>query len=63
MLLVLGIFLGYFRHHLGVVGESTSIIEKLSPHMILLIFIPVLIFESGTILINFSIQLRLACIS
>lgn len=47
MLLVLGVFLGYFRHHLGVVGESTSIIEKLSPHMILLIFIPVLIFESG----------------
>jgi hypothetical protein len=62
MLLVLGIFLGYFRHHLGVVGESTSIIEKLNPHMILLIFIPVLIFESGTYFMLFSLQLRLACL-
>ena len=48
MLLVLGVFLGYCRHSLGVLGDSTSIIEKLNPHMILLIFIPVLIFESGT---------------
>ena len=47
MLLVMGIFLGYAKHSLGVVGESTVIIEKLNPHMILLIFIPVLIFESA----------------
>jgi hypothetical protein len=47
MLLVLGIFLGYFRESLGVIGQSTAIIETLNPHMILFIFIPVLIFESG----------------
>ena len=44
MLLLLGIFLGYARESLGTIGQSTSIIEKLNPHMILLIFIPVLIF-------------------
>lgn len=54
MLLVLGIVLGYFRESLGIVGESTSIIERLNPHMILFIFIPVLIFESGTLSINFK---------
>ena len=47
MLLVLGILLGYFKSSLGMIGESTGIIEKLNPHMILLIFIPVLIFESA----------------
>ncbi len=47
MLLVLGMVLGYIRDHLGVIGESTSIIEQLNPHMILMIFIPVLIFESA----------------
>ncbi len=47
MLLILGMLLGYFRESLGVLGESTAIIEQLNPHMILLIFIPVLIFESG----------------
>lgn len=44
---MLGIFLGYFKDSLGVIGESTSIIEKLNPHMILLIFIPTLLFESA----------------
>lgn len=48
MLIVAGLILGYFRHYLGTVGQSTTIIEKLNPHMILFIFIPVLIFESGT---------------
>lgn len=47
MLLVFGIFLGYFRDSLGIIGDSTAIVEKLNPHMILLIFIPTLIFESG----------------
>lgn len=47
MLLMLGVFMGYCRNSLGVVGDSTDIIEKLNPHMILLIFIPVLIFESA----------------
>ena len=49
MLLVFGIFLGYFRDSLGIIGDSTAIVEKLNPHMILLIFIPTLIFESGTL--------------
>jgi hypothetical protein len=44
MLLVLGIIIGYFREDLGVVGESANILKSMSPHMILLAFIPILIF-------------------
>jgi Kef-type K+ transport system membrane component KefB len=44
MLLVLGIVLGYGRESFGIIGHSTEIIEKINPHLILLIFIPVLIF-------------------
>lgn len=47
MLLVVGLGLGYFRHILGNVGEGADILSNLNPHMILFIFIPVLIFESG----------------
>lgn len=61
MLLILGMLLGYFRESLGIIGQSTAIISFLDPRMILLIFIPVLIFESGTFSSNISLQLRLAC--
>lgn len=44
MLLVLGIIVGYFREGLGVIGESADIVKSMSPHMILLVFIPILIF-------------------
>lgn len=44
MLLVLGILVGYCREGLGVVGESAEVIKSMSPHMILLAFIPILIF-------------------
>lgn len=44
MLLVLGILLGNFRESLGPVGTAVSVISHMSPHMILLVFIPVLIF-------------------
>jgi NhaP-type Na+/H+ or K+/H+ antiporter len=48
MLLVLGMFFGYARHSLGTFGQSVDIIATMSPHMILMVFIPVLLFESGT---------------
>ena len=48
MLLVAGIFFGYYRNSLGVFGQSVIIISTMSPHMILMVFIPVLLFESGT---------------
>ena len=47
MLLVLGIFFGYAREELGTFGESVGLISDMNPHMILLVFIPVLLFESG----------------
>lgn len=51
MLLVLGIIIGYCREGLGVIGESADIVKSMSPHMILLVFIPILIFESGTFMV------------
>lgn len=47
MLIVLGIFLGCYRDSLGLIGESAELMSHINPHMILFIFIPVLIFESG----------------
>ena len=44
MILLIGIILGEFEEALGIWGESADLIEDISPHMILLIFIPVLIF-------------------
>ena len=59
LLIVTGLLLGYLRHYLGDIGLSTSIVERLNPHMILFIFIPVLIFESGKIVAEHRLQLRL----
>lgn len=42
-----GMVMGYFREYLGVIGNSTTILSGINPHMLLFIFIPVLIFESG----------------
>lgn len=47
MLLIVGIIMGYYRENLGVIGKSTTILSHINPHMLLFVFIPVLIFESG----------------
>jgi NhaP-type Na+/H+ or K+/H+ antiporter len=47
LLLIVGLLLGNLQDYLGVLGAGTNIIAQLNPHMILLIFIPILIFESG----------------
>ena len=52
MLLVIGIFFGHYREYLGTFGDSVGLISTMSPHMILLVFIPVLLFESGTSLLT-----------
>ena len=44
MLLVLGMVMGYFSHSMGFVGESADLLAGMNPHMILLVFIPILIF-------------------
>lgn len=36
-----------FFHFTGIIGESAELMSRINPHMILFIFIPVLIFESG----------------
>jgi NhaP-type Na+/H+ or K+/H+ antiporter len=47
MVVIAGMLLGYYRDSLGVIGDSTTILSGINPHMLLFIFIPVLIFESG----------------
>ena len=47
MLFVTGITLGYWHHQLGAYGESIYAVSNIDPHGLLLIFLPVLIFESG----------------
>lgn len=47
LLFIVGIVLGFTHHHLGVYGQSVYTVSNIDPHGILLIFLPVLIFESG----------------
>jgi NhaP-type Na+/H+ or K+/H+ antiporter len=47
ILLMVGIGLGYFRNYLSTVGEGAEIIAGMDPHMILLTFLPILMFESA----------------
>jgi NhaP-type Na+/H+ or K+/H+ antiporter len=47
LLLMVGIGLGYFRNYLSTVGEGAEIIAGMDPHMILLTFLPILMFESA----------------
>jgi NhaP-type Na+/H+ or K+/H+ antiporter len=44
---MVGMALGHFRHYLSAVGDGADIMSKMNPHMILFVFIPILIFESG----------------
>ena len=39
--------MGHYRHLLGDVGQSTDVISHINPHLLLLVFIPCLIFESA----------------
>ncbi|EGR34487.1 sodium hydrogen exchanger family protein, putative [Ichthyophthirius multifiliis] len=47
MLIILGMIFAAYRNELGFIGDAVKIWSQINPHMILFIFIPVLIFESG----------------
>lgn len=47
MLLVVGIFIGFFDDDLWEFGEAMKYVVKLSSHTLLFVFIPPLIFESA----------------
>lgn len=47
MLFVIGMFVGKFSENTGLLGETISKIATINPHGILMIFLPILIFESG----------------
>lgn len=47
MLFVIGMFVGKFSESMGILGSAVSKISTINPHGILMIFLPILIFESG----------------
>ncbi len=44
---MIGILLGKYHEHLGLIGKSFDNISNIDPHLMLTIFIPPLIFESS----------------
>lgn len=47
MLFVSGVLFGKFSRYLSYFGEAVEVVSEINPHGILMIFLPVLIFESG----------------
>lgn len=47
MLFVSGVLFGKFSSHLSYFGEAVETMKDINPHGILMIFLPILIFESG----------------
>jgi NhaP-type Na+/H+ or K+/H+ antiporter len=47
MILFAGLIFGFFQKRMGFLGESTTVMANMHPHLILYVFIPVLLFESG----------------
>ena len=47
MLFVLGIVSGFYYLNLGVLGEALHTISNIDPHGLMIIFLPILVFESG----------------
>ena len=45
--MIAGLILGKFHSSLGIIGTSIQILTHINPNMLLFIFVPVLIFESG----------------
>ena len=48
LLLVIGIVWGSLDEYLGTLGESAAHVSNINPHMILLIFLPALVYESSS---------------
>jgi NhaP-type Na+/H+ or K+/H+ antiporter len=47
MLVVVGILVGYYADHMGDIGIGIKVWSQMDPHLILLLFLPALIFESA----------------
>ena len=47
MLFVIGMFVGKFAENMELIGDTVNQIAMINPHGILMIFLPILIFESG----------------
>jgi NhaP-type Na+/H+ or K+/H+ antiporter len=47
LLLISGIVMGLYYHHLSILGEAILLISQAEPHGILAIFLPILIFEGA----------------
>jgi NhaP-type Na+/H+ or K+/H+ antiporter len=47
MLFISGVLFGKFSHYLSYFGQAVETVSDINPHGILMIFLPILIFESG----------------
>ena len=47
LITVLGIFLGIYSQSLGRIGKAIEVWANFDPHLLLLVFLPALIFESA----------------
>lgn len=47
MLFFAGILAGYYWESLGVIGKSCKLVSDINPNGVLIIFLPVLIYEAG----------------
>ena len=47
LITIIGLFLGIFSQNLGRFGEAIQVWSRINPHLLLLVFLPALIFESA----------------
>ena len=47
LITILGVFLGIYSDHLGRMGDAIKVWSQFDPHLLLLVFLPALIFESA----------------
>jgi NhaP-type Na+/H+ or K+/H+ antiporter len=47
MITIFGLVIGIYSKHLGRLGEAIKAWSRIDPHLLLLVFLPALIFESA----------------
>ena len=47
MLFFLGMIAGYYADSLGVIGKSCKLVSEINPNGVLIVFLPILIYEAG----------------
>jgi len=47
MIIIIGVIFGTFEDRMGNLGKAINLWSTMSPHMMMLVFLPALIFESA----------------